>query len=76
MERGPNDVDSYGNGDDAKYGLDNTVTSGLDGMSWHEAYRILRDKFYLPGEDAYETVMRLDRGELATRDPADIGALD
>lgn len=61
---------------DGEFGWSSMVTETLNGASWSEAYRVLRDRFCIPGEDASDLVMRREQGELLIYDPADIGALD
>lgn len=60
----------------AEYGRSKGVIERLDGISWPQAYRMLRNELNLSGELACDLTIRFDRGELSEKDPADIGAVD
>lgn len=76
QERGRGFWEAVDPGVDGEVGWSSTVTKGLEGAPWYQAYRVLRDRFCIPGEDASDLVMRREQGELLIYDPADIGALD
>lgn len=60
----------------ADFGRSREVISGLDGAPWHQTYRTLRDELGVPGERACDLTILADTGQLAPKDPADIGAVD